>query len=92
MRFATVLTDADLPVDLPVAGRRGDCNACLEACPPRAFTGVEFRPEDAREVRFQADLCDRYMQYREKAVGYKVCGRCVLACDGSHGEWQGNEA
>jgi epoxyqueuosine reductase len=90
VRFATVLTDADLPADSPLAGRCGDCQACVDACPPRAFSGVEFRPEDPREVRFQADLCDRYMQFREKAFGSKVCGRCVLACDGSHGEWPGS--
>jgi epoxyqueuosine reductase len=81
-RYATVLTDADLPTDAPGVGRCGGCRECVDACPPRAFTNVEFRPEDPREVRFKADLCDRYMQYREKTIGAKVCGQCVVACTG----------
>jgi epoxyqueuosine reductase len=82
VRYATVLTDADLPADAPGEGSCGACRACVDACPPHAFTNVEFRPEDPREVRFKADLCDRYMQYREKTIGAKVCGQCVLACTG----------
>lgn len=83
VRYATVLTDAPLPANDPGEGSCGDCVACVEACPPHAFTGVEFRPEDPREVRFKAELCDRYMEHREKTVGRRVCGQCVLACDGS---------
>lgn len=82
VRFATVLTSADLPADAPGEGTCGACRDCVDACPPHAFTGVEFRPEDPREVRFKAELCDRYMQYRENTVGAKVCGQCVLACAG----------
>ncbi|MHB1413874.1 MAG: 4Fe-4S binding protein [Chloroflexota bacterium] len=80
VRLATILTDADLSDDAPGEGSCGECRACVDACPPRAFTGVEFRPEDPREVRFRAELCDRYMGYREKTVGKRVCGLCVLAC------------
>lgn len=90
VRFATVLTDAPLPVDRPGEGRCGECNACVEACPPRAFTGVEFRPEDPREVRFKAHLCERYMEHREKSLGSRACGLCVLACAGPRpGQGQG---
>jgi epoxyqueuosine reductase QueG len=83
VRFATVLTDAPLPADDPLERRCGDCNACVEACPVHAFTGVEFDPGDPREVRFRADVCERYMLHREKTTGKRVCGQCVRACDGS---------
>lgn len=83
VRFGTVLTDAPLPAGQPREASCGECNRCVEACPTRAFTGVEFRPQDPRDVRFKAHLCDRFMEHREKTVGARVCGLCVLACDGS---------
>lgn len=82
VRYVTVLTDAELPADKPAEGSCGKCVACVEACPPRAFTGTEFLPEDPREVRFRADLCNLYMAHREKTIGSRVCGRCVLVCNG----------
>jgi hypothetical protein len=53
----------------------------------KAFTNVEFRPEDPREVRFRADVCERYMNWREEKMGKRVCGLCVLACDGQRGAY-----
>lgn len=82
VRFGTVLTDAPLPAGKPLDRGCGDCNRCVEACPTHALTGVEFRPEDPRDVRFKAELCDRYMGHREKTMGARACGLCVLACDG----------
>ncbi len=54
-----------------------------EVCPAHAYTGVEFRPEDPRDVRFNAHLCDRYMEHREKTLGARACAMCISACDGS---------
>lgn len=82
VRYVTVLTDAELPADKPAEGSCGKCVACVEACPPRAFAGVEFLADEPREVRFRADLCNLYMAHREKTIGCRVCGQCVVACDG----------
>ncbi len=90
VRLGTVLTDAPLAPgnslsDAEKARVRegcGDCSRCVDACPPHAFTGVAFRPEDPREVRFKAHLCDRYMAHHEKTLGARACGMCVLACNG----------
>ena len=82
VRFGTVLTDAPLEADTPLDKGCGECNRCVEICPVHAFTGVEFRPEDPREVRFKAHLCHRYMDHREKTMGARACGLCVMACDG----------
>ena len=82
VRFATVLTDAPLLADSPGTGSCGECRRCVEICPPRAFTGAAFRPEDPRDVRMNAMLCRRYLDHREKTVGRAVCGLCVSVCDG----------
>lgn len=84
VRLGTVLTDAPLEPGTRVDGACGDCNRCVEACPPRAYTGVEFHMEDPREVRFKAHLCERYMDHREKAMGARACGQCIRVCDGSN--------
>ena len=82
VRLATVLTDAPLPPDGPAIGACGECRRCVDICPPHAFSGAEFRPEDPRDVRMNATLCRRYLDHREKTVGRAVCGLCVSVCDG----------
>ena len=84
VRFGTVLTDAPLEVGKPLDRGCGECNRCVDICPVHAFTGVEFRPEDPRDVRFKANLCLRYMDHREKTLAARACGLCVMACDGAH--------
>ncbi len=91
VRFGTVLTDAPLEIANSLSHEErarirkgcGECNRCVEVCPAHAYTGVEFRPEDPRDVRFKAHLCDRYMEHREKTPGTRACAMCISACDGS---------
>lgn len=44
--LSVVLTDAELEADAPMRERCGDCRACLDQCPTRAF--VQERHLDAR--------------------------------------------
>jgi epoxyqueuosine reductase len=44
--LATVVTDAELPADAPMAERCGGCRLCLDGCPTGAFVGP--RELDAR--------------------------------------------
>ncbi len=44
--LSVVLTSAELPPDVPMKERCGQCRLCLDACPTRAFTGP--RSLDAR--------------------------------------------
>ncbi len=37
--LACIVTDADLPSDDPTQRRCGDCSACLDMCPTKAFAG-----------------------------------------------------
>ena len=81
VRFATVLTTAPLePTGIMMEQRCGTCHDCVDICPVQAFTGVNFRPEDPRSVRFDAHKCSQYLQKREQEIGYPVCGLCLYGC------------
>jgi epoxyqueuosine reductase len=73
VRWVTVLTDAPLATGHPLEKDCGGCQICVEACPPRAFTGKPFRTADPREVRFDAFKCYEYRKTRG-------CGLCVSSC------------
>lgn len=81
VRWVTVLTDALLEPGSPVANRCGDCKQCVEACPPKAFTGRPFNPDEPREVRFNVRRCMDYRTHLQtKVTGVRVCGMCVYVC------------
>ncbi len=80
VRWGTILTDAPLHPGKPVEVRCGECVLCVEACPAGAFTGKNFEPSDPREVRMQAGRCNKFLDERERSIGYSVCGKCVYIC------------
>ena len=80
VRFATILTDAPLDAGSPIDERCGDCKECVDTCPVRAFTGVEFDSSQPREARFNAHLCREYGRKREEKLGEGLCGLCVYVC------------
>ena len=81
VRWATVLTDAPLEATGESMDERcGNCQACVDVCPPHAFTGRPFRPEEPRELRFAAHRCQEHQAEREKAIGSRVCGLCLYVC------------
>jgi epoxyqueuosine reductase QueG len=82
VRWTTVLTDAPLaPAATTVLDRCGDCRACVDICPVRAFTGRAFRPDEPREARYDAGKCDRYFQWmRRRDPATAVCGLCLYVC------------
>jgi epoxyqueuosine reductase len=73
VRFITVLTDAPLQTGSPIDKPCGKCHVCIDVCPVKAFTGKEFRPEDPRQVRFDAPKCSEYRKEHP-------CGLCVSSC------------
>jgi len=73
VRFVSVLTDAPLETGSPLDRPCGKCRVCVDSCPVNAFTGVEFRPEEGREFRFDVSKCSEYRK------GH-ACGLCVSTC------------
>jgi epoxyqueuosine reductase QueG len=81
VRWVTVLTDALLYNNNPIPNQCGDCQKCVEACPPKAFTGRPFDPSEPREARFNVQRCIDYRMYlKDKVTGVRVCGMCVHVC------------
>lgn len=81
VRWASVLTDAPLePSGQPLPDGCGDCRACVDICPPQAFTGRAFCEHEPRERRYDAHACQRYLQSRGDQVGASVCGLCLYVC------------
>jgi len=81
VRWASILTDAALKaIKKPMKDGCGECHECVDICPTKAFTGEPFRPEDPREVRYNAHNCDKYLSKLEKTSALGVCGMCLYAC------------
>lgn len=80
VRFSTILTDAPIKTGKQTKNRCGDCNDCVNVCPPKAFTGVAFDPSEPRDVRFRAHQCRAYTQRRAQQLGEGICGLCVYIC------------
>ena len=73
VRFVTVLTDAPLEAGESLDKNCGKCTSCIEACPVGALKGLEFKPEDPVEKRFDIWSCEKYRSEHP-------CGLCVAAC------------
>ncbi|MDD2956595.1 MAG: 4Fe-4S dicluster domain-containing protein [Oscillospiraceae bacterium] len=80
LRLATVLTDAPLAPDHPIANRCGNCTKCRDACPAHAISGVPFQPEDMLEKRIDIDSCIAHLRETGASFGKEVCNQCGIAC------------
>jgi len=83
VRFVSVLTDAPLVAGSPLDRPCGKCRVCIDACPVKAFTGVEFRAAEGREVRFDVFKCSEYRREHP-------CGLCVSSCPTGRKKRQGH--
>ncbi|MEG3225223.1 MAG: 4Fe-4S ferredoxin [Methanobacteriales archaeon Met13] len=80
VRWVTVLTNAPLSVgNQPEEESCGDCRDCVDTCPVGAFTGEPFREGEPRELRYDADKCEKYL-YGEKGDDWTVYGLCIYSC------------
>ncbi|MFW6189892.1 MAG: 4Fe-4S binding protein [Planctomycetota bacterium] len=83
VRFASILTDAELPVGEPVdESRCGECAACVEVCPGDAPQGPNWRVGMERAEIFDAFACARAMRERRERAGddIGICGMSIAAC------------
>ena len=81
VRWGTILTNAPLKsTGKPINKNCGNCNICVDSCPAGAFTGINFKLNDKREVRYDVFKCDKYLSQRKESKGYRVCGICIKVC------------
>ena len=82
VRWGTVLTDAPLTATgKSMESQCADCLQCVKICPVNALTGIHFRKEDSREVRFDAAKCEQYFNHMQKKdVDSAACGLCLYIC------------
>lgn len=83
VRLGSVITDAPLPIGVPVTESRcGDCSACVDACPGSAPGGVKWRPDLTRSDIYDAFACFSTVKSLtdEKGIVQPVCGICIAAC------------
>jgi epoxyqueuosine reductase len=84
IRLASVLTDAPLSAGIPIKNRCGGCTKCTDICPSKAIMGRTFNPDEPRDMRLKAELCDGYTENRMKMFGDVNCGLCVYVCPHGH--------
>lgn len=83
MRITSVVTDADLPVGLPITESRcGECTACVDACPAGAPSGKAWSVAMKRGEFFDAFACCKSAGEQSAAQGIPqtICGRCIAVC------------
>lgn len=81
VRWVSILTDAPLePTGQLMEQQCGDCSACVDVCPMKAFTGKLFHEEEPREVRYDARKCNKYFEKMKAKGRIDVCGMCLYVC------------
>jgi epoxyqueuosine reductase QueG len=84
LRLITVLTDAELEVDLPLKNSCGTCNECKDHCPAGAILGNNTMSHYAK--RSDAVDLDRCVHQIRDVFGEiantvpLICGVCIAVC------------
>lgn len=83
VRLATVLTDAEFKVGIPVVNSRcGECQKCVEGCPGGAIKGVNWAAGIPREDIYDASVCCKKAKELAAKVDVDavICGICINVC------------
>jgi epoxyqueuosine reductase QueG len=83
VRYASIFTDAPLPISKPYLSDCGECQLCIAACPAGAIAecGVDIKK------------CFEQLKQFAKHLGgtQYICGLCIKACPGERTEKPKNE-
>ena len=88
IRLASVLTDADLDIAVPVEKSMcGDCHCCVDHCPAKAINGNNWQLGAPRDSIYDAFACCETAIKLSKKVGIQstigrvaICGICINVC------------
>jgi epoxyqueuosine reductase len=84
VRLVTVLTNAPLTPDQPMANRCGKCTQCRDACPVNAIKGVstDSHYSDRNEAMHFDQCAEKLTQHfaRLPGIGAPICGICIKVC------------
>jgi len=84
IRISSVLTNAPLePAKSINKSKCGDCNACTDACPAGAISGMLWSVGVIRDEFFNAAACRKTARARaKKGFGIEItqCGKCIEVC------------
>ena len=82
VRFASVLTNAPMETykGEPMKSKCGNCTACVDACPVKAYKNREFDPAEPIEMRFDTAACNAHLRWMEDNGMIDLCGLCITAC------------
>jgi len=82
VRLATVLTDCELASGLPIEGKCGNCQICVDVCPVSAIKGNDFCESESIEMRLDVDICGKYRDGADSGArrGAHVCALCLARC------------
>jgi epoxyqueuosine reductase QueG len=83
VRFASVLTDANLNTGTPTdTSSCGSCRCCVDRCPARAIVGQNWKLGTPREAIYHAAACRATARELSNQQGFEatICGLCINAC------------
>ena len=83
IRITSVLTDANLDVDLPITvSKCGKCEKCKNICPAGAISGIEWYAGLYRDDFIKALDCDKMLKERGKIIEgrHGSYGLCIWVC------------
>jgi epoxyqueuosine reductase QueG len=86
VRFASILTDYELESGIPLEGKCGNCQICIEVCPVNALIGAEFSESEGVENRINVEACGSYRDGKDAGSrrGANVCALCLARCPKGH--------
>ncbi|UCG59111.1 MAG: GNAT family N-acetyltransferase, partial [Phycisphaerales bacterium] len=83
VRLATVLCDAEFETAKPTdTSRCGDCRECVDYCPAKAISGLNWQSGMSREGIYDAFACRETARRLAARIGVEstICGICISVC------------
>jgi epoxyqueuosine reductase len=81
LTLATVLTDASLRPDVPIEHCLcGECMLCMEHCPSKAITGLEWSRSSPFVELVRLGECRSHKTSKRQTAGKPNCGLCINIC------------